>query len=107
MDDDDKKGKRFLKLINDQNNLQWNIVSKLSSLITSKWNSTELQKELETLSEEHSIITKELKFTKVKKSGEGGWGMGFQCISYIFITWICNYTKSIQNCFGSHVCFIL
>jgi hypothetical protein len=60
MDDDDEKGKRFLKLINDQNNLQWNIMSKLSSLITSKWNSTELQKELETLSEEHSIITKEL-----------------------------------------------
>lgn len=58
--DDDEKGKRFLKLIDDQNNLQWNIVSKLSSLITSKWNSTELQKELETLSEEHSIITKEL-----------------------------------------------
>ncbi|MEO2265268.1 MAG: hypothetical protein ABGW49_05210 [Nitrosopumilus sp.] len=58
--DDDKKGKRFLKLIDDQNNLQWNIISKLSSLITSKWNSIELQKELETLSEEHSVITKEL-----------------------------------------------
>jgi hypothetical protein len=58
--DDDEKGKRFLKLINDQNNLQLNIMSKLSSLITSKWNSTELQKELEILSEEHSIITKEL-----------------------------------------------
>jgi hypothetical protein len=58
--DDDEKGKQFLKLIDDQNNLQWNIMSKLSSLITSKWNSTELQKELETLSEEHSIITKEL-----------------------------------------------
>ena len=58
--DDDEKGKRFLKLIDDQNNLQWNIMSKLSSLITSKWNSIELQKELETLSEEHSIITKEL-----------------------------------------------
>ncbi|MEO2201663.1 MAG: hypothetical protein ABGW47_03140 [Nitrosopumilus sp.] len=58
--DDDKKGKRFLKLIDDQNNLQWNIMSKLSSLITSKWNSVELQKELETLSEEHSVITKEL-----------------------------------------------
>ena len=58
--DDDEKGKQFLKLINDQSNLQWNIMSKLSSLITSKWNSTELQKELETLSEEHSIITKEL-----------------------------------------------
>ncbi len=58
--DDDEKGKRFLKLIDDQNNLQWNIMSKLSSLITSKWNSVELQKELETLSEEHSVITKEL-----------------------------------------------
>ena len=58
--DDDEKGKQFLKLIDDQNNLQWNIMSKLSSLITSKWNSTELQKELETLSEEHSKITKEL-----------------------------------------------
>jgi len=58
--DDDEKGKRFLKLIDDQNNLQWSIMSKLSSLITSKWNSTELQKELEILSEEHSIITKEL-----------------------------------------------
>ena len=58
--DDDEKGKQFLKLIDDQNNLQWTIMSKLSSLITSKWNSTELQKELETLSEEHSIITKEL-----------------------------------------------
>lgn len=58
--DDDEKGKQFLKLIDDQNNLQWNIMSKLSSLITSKWNSIELQKELETLSEEHSIITKEL-----------------------------------------------
>ena len=58
--DDDKKGKRFLKLIDDQNNLQCNIMSKLSSLITSKWNSIELQKELEILSEEHSVITKEL-----------------------------------------------
>ena len=58
--DDDEKGKQFLKLIDNQNNLQWNIMSKLSSLITSKWNSPELQKELETLSEEHSIITKEL-----------------------------------------------
>jgi len=58
--DDDEKGKRFLKLIDDQNNLQWSIMSKLSFLITSKWNSTELQKELEILSEEHSIITKEL-----------------------------------------------
>ncbi len=58
---DDEKGKRFLELIDDQNNLQWNIVVKLSSLIRSKWNSIELQSELETLVEKHSKITKELK----------------------------------------------
>ena len=57
---DDEKGKRFLELIDEQNNLQWSIVMKLSSLINSKWNSTELQKDLEILSEKHSIITKEL-----------------------------------------------
>ncbi len=58
---DDEKGKRFLELIDEQNNLQWSIVSKLSSLISSKWNSIELQNELETLVEKHSKITKELK----------------------------------------------
>ncbi len=58
---DDEKGKRFLELIDEQNNLQCGIVSKLSSLISSKWNSIELQNELETLVEKHSKITKELK----------------------------------------------
>ncbi len=58
---DDEKGKRFLELIDDQNNLQWSIVAKLSSLISSKWNSFELQNELETLVEKHSKITKEIK----------------------------------------------
>ena len=57
---DDEKGKRFLELIDEQNNLQWSIVMKLSSLINLKWNSTELQKVLEILSEKHSKITKEL-----------------------------------------------
>lgn len=57
---DDEKGKQFLELINEQNNLQWSIVSKLSSLINSKWNSIELQNELETLVEKHSRITKEI-----------------------------------------------
>ncbi len=56
----DEKGKRFLELIDEQNNLQWSIVVKLSSLINSKWNSVELQKELETLVEKYSKITKEL-----------------------------------------------
>ena len=57
---DDEKGKRFLELIDEQNNLQWSIVAKLSSLINSKWNSIELQNELKTLVEDHSKITKEL-----------------------------------------------
>ncbi len=57
---DDDKGKRFLELIDEQNNLQWNIVVKLSSLINSKWNSIELQNELETLVKKYSKITKEL-----------------------------------------------
>ncbi len=57
---DDEKGKRFLELIDEQNNLQSGIVSKLSSLISLKWNSIELQNELETLVEKHSKITKEL-----------------------------------------------
>ena len=30
---DDEKGKRFLEAIDEQNNLQWSIVAKLSSLI--------------------------------------------------------------------------
>jgi hypothetical protein len=58
--DDDEKGKRFLELINDQNNVQWNIVAKLSSLIHLKWNSPQLQNDLEILVEKHSKITKEL-----------------------------------------------
>ena len=57
---DDEKGKRFLELIDEQNNLQWSIIAKLSSLINSKWNSIELQNELETLVDNHSKITKEL-----------------------------------------------
>ena len=46
---DDEKGKEFLKLIDDQNTVQWNIVAKLSSLIKSEWNSIELKTELENL----------------------------------------------------------
>ena len=36
---DDEKGKEFLKLIDEQNTLQWNIVAKLSSLSKSEWTS--------------------------------------------------------------------
>jgi hypothetical protein len=57
---DDEKGKQFLELIDEQSNIQWRIVAKLSSLIDSKWNSIELQNELETLVEKYSKITKEL-----------------------------------------------
>ncbi len=65
---DDEKGKRFLELIDEQNNLQWGIVTKLSSLINSKWNSVELQNELETLVEKYSKITKELNSLDDKNS---------------------------------------
>ena len=58
--DDDEKGKEFLKLIDDQNTVQWNVVAKLSSLIKEEWNSTELKNELETLVKDHYKITKDL-----------------------------------------------
>ena len=58
--DDDEKGKRFLELIDEQNNIQWSTIAKISALINSNWNSTDLQNELEALVEKHSKITKEL-----------------------------------------------
>ena len=57
---DDEKGKEFLKLIDEQNTVQWNIVAKLSSLIKSEWNSQELKTEVEKLVKEHYKITKDL-----------------------------------------------
>tara|TARA_Y100000389_G_scaffold112894_1_gene110039 strand:+ start:216 stop:425 length:210 start_codon:yes stop_codon:yes gene_type:complete len=57
---DDDKGKEFLKLIDDQNTVQWNIVAKLSSLIKSEWNSNELKTEVEDLVKQHYKITKDL-----------------------------------------------
>jgi hypothetical protein len=58
--DDDQKGKEFLKLIDDQNTVQWNVVAKLSSLIKSEWNSAELKTELESLVKDHYKITGDL-----------------------------------------------
>ena len=58
--DDDEKGKEFLKLIDDQNTIQWNIVAKLSSLVKVEWKSTELKNELKTLVKDHYKITKDL-----------------------------------------------
>ncbi|HET9009440.1 MAG TPA: hypothetical protein VFN17_04905 [Nitrosarchaeum sp.] len=57
---EEEKGKRFLELIDQQNNIQWNIIAKLTSLINSKWNSSQLQNEIESLIEKHSEITKEI-----------------------------------------------
>ena len=57
---DDEKGKEFLKLIDDQNTVQWNIVAKVSSLIKLEWNSTELKTELEALVKDHYKITSDL-----------------------------------------------
>ena len=57
---EDDKGKKFLELIDEQNNLQWNIIEKLTFLINAKWNSSETQNELESLVEKYSTITKEL-----------------------------------------------
>ena len=56
----EEKGKRFLELIDQQNNIQWKIIIKLTSLINSKWDSSQLQNEIESLVEKHSKITKEI-----------------------------------------------
>lgn len=65
---EDEKGKRFLELIDKQNNLQWNIISKLSVLINSQWNTSDLKNELELLVKQHSEITKELNSLDEKNS---------------------------------------
>lgn len=65
---EDDKGKRFLELIDEQNNLQWSIIEKLSFLIKDQWNSSEKQKELESLVEKHASITKELNSLDVDSS---------------------------------------
>ena len=57
---EDEKGKRFLELIDQQNNIQWSIIIKLTLLVNSKWNSSQLKLEIELLIETHSKITKEI-----------------------------------------------
>ena len=56
----DEKGKQFLELIDEQNNLQWSIITKLSSLISLEWNSEELKNQIQTLVKQHSKITRDL-----------------------------------------------
>ena len=58
--EEDDKGKKFLELIDEQNNLQWSIIGKLIFLINKKWNSFDTQNDLEALVKKHSAITKEL-----------------------------------------------
>ncbi|HUT07066.1 MAG TPA: hypothetical protein VMW74_10335 [Nitrosopumilaceae archaeon] len=65
---EDDKGKRFLELIDEQNNLQWSIIEKLAFLINVKWKSIDKQKELESLVEKHFTITKELNSLDVDNS---------------------------------------
>ena len=65
---DDEKGKRFLELIDEQNNLQWSIVAKLSALINSKWESAEMKDQLADLTQKHAEITKELNSLDDKNS---------------------------------------
>ena len=57
---EDEKGKLFLELIDQQNNIQWSIIMKLTLLVNSKWNSSQLKLEIELLIETHSKITKEI-----------------------------------------------
>ena len=65
---EDDKGKRFLELIDEQNNLQWDIIEQLTFLINAKWDSSEIQNKLESLVEKHSTITKELNSFDVDNS---------------------------------------
>lgn len=65
---EDEKGKRFLELIDEQNNLQWNVISKLTALINSGWNPSDLKNELESLIKQHSEITKEINSLDEKNS---------------------------------------
>ena len=53
---DDEKGKRFLELIDEQNNLQWSIVAKLSALINSKWESAEMKDQLADLTQNGNLL---------------------------------------------------
>jgi len=57
---EDDKGRRFLELIDEQNNLQWSIIEKLTFLINAKWDSPDTQNDLQIIVEKHYAITKEL-----------------------------------------------
>ncbi len=64
----DDKGKGFLELIDEQNNLQWSIIEKLTFLINAKWDSSEIQNKIESMVEKHSTITKQINSLDVDNS---------------------------------------
>ena len=64
----DEKGKKFLELIDEQNNIQWKIISKLSLLIKSEWSSRNIKDEIESLVAQHFNITKDLNNLDEKNS---------------------------------------
>lgn len=65
---EDEEGKRFLELIDEQNDLQCEIISKLTVLVKLDWNSLDIRNELELLVKQHSRITKELNSLDEKNS---------------------------------------
>ena len=65
---EDEKGRRFLELVDEQNNLQWKLVEKITYLIKENWSSEEIKKDLESLIENHANITKELNSLDVDNS---------------------------------------
>ena len=54
------EGKKFLEMIDEQNNLQWSMVENLAKLIESNWDSSELKAKLESLLQRHGAITSNL-----------------------------------------------
>lgn len=54
------KGRKFLELIDEQNNLQWSIISNLTKLVKSGWDSQDTKSELESLLQRHTKITRDL-----------------------------------------------
>ena len=54
------EGKIFLELIDEQNNLQWKIVSNLAGLIKADWDSSNIKNELASLVKQHEEITQKL-----------------------------------------------
>lgn len=56
----DGTGRDFLDLIDRQNEIQWKIVARLSSLIESDWESGEIRADLKALVREHIGLTQKI-----------------------------------------------